>query len=107
MNHVEIIENNKGDIKLVRLIYDDHKSNSWIEFRNHPDNPNQDVFWDNDNYIFTKFYKFLKRWHDNKLKEKDEKKFKDIWPILTDDIIYELIEMIEFALEKEWYEFKE
>jgi hypothetical protein len=27
--------------------------------------------------------------------------------LLNQDVVSELIEMIEFALEKEWYEFKE
>jgi hypothetical protein len=110
MNHAEIIENDKGDIKLVRLIYIDHKSEAFIEFNSikHPNYPDQHLSWDNDNFIFGKFYKFLKRWKNGKLKKKDEEKFKDVWPILINiNVVDELIEMIEFALEKEWYEFKE
>jgi hypothetical protein len=108
MNHAEIIENDKGDIKLVRIIYDHRKSKAWIEFNSLKDQdyPNQDVVWDNDEFIFGKFYKFLKRWDENRLKKKDEKIFKDIWPILTDVVVSELIEMLEFALEKKWYEFE-
>ena len=34
MNHAETIENDKGDIKLVRLNYIDHKSEAYIEFNN-------------------------------------------------------------------------
>ena len=107
MNHAETIENDKGDIKLVRLSYIDHKSEAFIEFNNHPDNEKKYIVWDNADFIFTKFYKFLKRWKNRRMKKKDEEKFKDIWPILTDDVVRELIEMLEFALEKEWYEFKE
>ena len=107
MNHAETIENDKGDIKLVRLVYSDHKSEAFIEFNNHPDNAKKYVVWDNADFIFTKFYKFLKRWKNRRMKKKDEEKFKDIWPILTDDVVRELIEMLEFGLEKEWYEFKE
>jgi len=107
MNHAETIENDKGDIKLVRLSYIDHNSEAFIEFNNHPDNTKKYVVWDNANFIFTKFYKFLKRWKNRRMKKNDEEKFKDIWPILTDDVVRELIEMLEFALEKEWYEFKE
>ena len=108
MNHAETIETDKGDIKLVRLNSIDHKSEAYIEFNNIKlKSLNQYISWDNADFIFTKFYKFLKRWKNRKLKEKDEEKFKDIWPILTDDVVRELIEMLEFALEKEWYEFKE
>lgn len=108
MNHAETIENNKGDVKLVRLIYNDHYSEAWIEFSSLKDKeyPDQTLSWDNDDFIFGKFYKFLKRWDNRKLKKKDEENFKDVWLILNDDVVYELIEMIEFALEKEWYEFK-
>ena len=111
MNYSETIENDNGDIKLVRLSYIDHKSEVYIEFNNIKlkslNQLNQYISWDNADFIFTKFYKFLKRWKNRKLKEKDEEKFKDIWPILTDDVVIELIEMLEFGLEKEWYEFKE
>jgi hypothetical protein len=109
MNHAETIENDKGDIKLVRIIYDHRKSEAWIEFNSLKDQdyPNQDIIWDNDDFIFGKFYKFLIRYKCNKLKDKDEKKYKEVLSILNQDVVSELIEMIEFALEKEWYEFKE
>lgn len=107
MNHTETIENDKGDIKLVRLVYSDHKSEAFIEFNNHPDNEKKYIVWDNADFIFGKFYKFLIRYKCNKLKDKDEKKYKEVLSILNQDVVSELIEMIEFALEKEWYEFKE
>ena len=105
MIHTESIENTRGNIKLVRIIYSDHNSEAWIEFNGLKDQdyPSQDVFWDNDNFIFGKFYKFLKRWDENRLKKKDEDKFQEIWPILTDDLVGELLEMLDLALEKEWY----
>lgn len=105
MIHTEAIENTRGNIKLVRIIYSDHNSEAWIEFNGLKDQdyPSQDVFWDNDDFIFGKFYKFLKRWDENRLKKKDEDKFQEIWPILTDDLVSELIEMLDLAIEKEWY----
>jgi len=109
MNNIEAIENNDGDIKLVRLVYDHYKSEAWIEFNSlkNPEYPNQNVMWDNDNFIFTKFYKFLKRLKKGELKKKDREKFNDVWLILTDNTVRELIEMLEFALEKQWYKPKE
>lgn len=109
MNHAETIENDKGDIKLVRLVYSDHNSEAWIEFNSlkNQDYPNQDIIWDNDDFIFGKFYKFLIRYKCNKLKDKDEKKYKEVLSILNQDVVSELIDMLELALEKEWYEFKE
>ena len=109
MNNTESIENNDGDIKLVRLVYDHYKSQAWIEFNSlkDPEYPNQNVMWDNDNFIFTKFYKFLFRYKNNKLKDKDKKKYKEIYSILNQDVVSELIEMLEFAKKKEWYKPKE
>jgi hypothetical protein len=108
MNHAETIENDKGDIKLVRLVYSDHNSEAWIEFNSlkEPKYPNQDVVWDNDDFIFGKFYKFLIRYKCNKLKKNDKKKYDDVWSILNQDVVSELIDMLELALEKKWYEFE-
>lgn len=107
MLHTEQLENTYSDIKLVRLVYDNHKSDTWIEFNNikSPDYPNQ-LCWDNDDFIFTKFYKFLIRYKCNKLKKNDEKKYDDIWLILNQDVVSELIDMLEYAIEKKWYERK-
>jgi hypothetical protein len=41
------------------------------------------------------------------LKDKDEKKYKEVLSILNQNVVSELIDMLELALEKEWYEFKE
>lgn len=106
MIHTETIENTRGNIKLVRIIYDDgYKSEPWIEFNGlkDPCYYSQDLSWDNDDFIFGKFYKFLNRWKSQRLKERDEEKFQEIWTILTDDTVDELIEMLDFAIEKEWY----
>ena len=105
MIHTEAIENNRGNIKLVRIIYDHSNGECWIEFNSlkDPSYPEQDLCWDNDDFIFGKFYKFLNRWDNKRLKKKDEDKFQEIWPILTDDTVSELLEMLDLALEKEWY----
>jgi hypothetical protein len=108
MNHAETIENDKGDIKLVRLIYSHRNSEAWIEFNDlkEPKYPKKDIIWDNDDFIFGKFYKFLIRYKCNKLKDKDEKKYKEVFSILNQDVVSELIDMLELAIEKKWYEFK-
>lgn len=105
MIHTEAIENNRGNIKLVRIIYDNSNGECWIEFNSlkDPSYPSQDLCWDNDDFIFGKFYRFLKRWDNKRLKKKDEEKFQDIWSILTDDTVSELLEMLDLALEKEWH----
>jgi hypothetical protein len=107
MIHTETIENTRGNIKLVRIIYDFGNGECWIEFNGLKDEdyPSHDVFWDNDNFIFINFYKFLKRLKKGKLKKKDRENFNNVWPILTDDTVIELIKMLEFAIEKEWYRF--
>ena len=105
MTHTEAIENDRGNIKLVRIKYDNSNGECWIEFNGLKDSsyPSQDVCWDNHDFIFGKFYKFLKRWDNKRLKKKDEEKFQEIWTILTDDLVGELIEMLDLALEKQWY----
>lgn len=108
MNHTESIESNCGNIKLVRLIFNDHYSQLWIEFSSLQDleYPDQTLIWDNADFIFGKFYKFLKRWDNRKLKKKDEENFKDIWSILTDELVWEMLKMVEFAIEREWNQYK-
>jgi hypothetical protein len=105
MIHTEAIENNRGNIKLVRIKYDNSNGEPWIEFNGlkDPCYYSQDLCWDNHDFIFGKFYKFLKRWDNKRLKKKDEEKFQEIWTILTDDLVTELIEMLDLALEKQWY----
>jgi len=105
MIHTETIENTRGNIKLVRIIYDNSNGEPWIEFNGLKDSsyPEQDLCWDNHDFIFGKFYKFLKRWDNKRLKKKDEEKFQEIWTILTDDLVSELLEMLDLALEKQWY----
>lgn len=80
----------------------------WIEFKTikNKEYSDQNLVWDNDNYVFSKFYKFLKRWRKKEIKKKDRKEFEDIWYVLNDKRVEELIEMIEYALEKGWYESK-
>lgn len=78
----------------------------WIEFKTikNKEYPNQDLCWDNDYYIFVKFYKFLKRWMRKEIRKRDKKEFEDIWHVLNDKRVEELILMIELALEQGWYE---
>lgn len=78
----------------------------WIEFKTIKDKeyPDQDLSWDNPDFIFVKFYKFLKRWQKKELKKKDHKKYEDVWEILNEKVVEELILMIELALEQGWYE---
>lgn len=108
MNHTEQLENTYGNIKLVRLVYDHHKSDPWIEFMDikNSEYTDQHVSWDNDDFIFTKFYRFLIRYKCNKLKDKDKKKYDDVWLILNQDVVSELIDMLDYAMEKGWYELK-
>lgn len=72
-----------------------------LKNKNYPD---QTLMWDNDDYIFGKFYKFLKRWKKGELKKNDPKKFNDIWGLLTYPRVEELINMLEYAIKEKWYE---
>lgn len=62
-----------------------------------------DIYWDNEDYIFVRFRQFLKRWKDRELISDDKKEFKEIWDLLNKDSVDDLIEMIEQALKRGWY----
>lgn len=68
--------------------------------------PEQTVFWDNDKFIFEKFYRFLKRFDKNELKKKDEKKFLDVWNELNVDVVKDLINILDRAKQLGWYDNK-
>lgn len=64
--------------------------------------PKQTLMWDNPAFIFGKFYKFLNRWKKKELKKKDKENFSDIWEILSDDLVEDLLEMLEEAIRLGW-----
>ena len=76
-----------------------------LEFCNvEPKNyPGQTEIWDNEDYIWGKFYKFLKRFDESRLKKKDKEKFANIWSELNANIVKELIEMLDKGIELGWY----
>lgn len=108
MFRYDTIANDSDDIQLSALVIlkTGKREMSSIEFKQlrNKNFPDLTLLWDNDSFIFGKFYKFLKRWKEGRLKKKDKEKFADIWSILDDDVVNELIEMIEYALEEKWYE---
>jgi len=69
--------------------------------------PEQTLMWDNPRFIFGKFYKFLYRWEEGRLKKKDKETFSDIWHILTDELVEDVIEMLEEAICLGWKKNKE
>lgn len=83
-------------------------SSVWIDFKSimNKEYPEQTLMWDNEDFIFGKFYRFLNRWDKKRLKKKDEENFKDIWPILTDELVGEMLEMLDSAIMDGWYERK-
>ena len=52
---------------------------------------------------FIKFYKFLRRYKNHKLKKKDKSNYDDIWTILTDERVEEIIYILDSAIEQGWY----
>lgn len=79
-----------------------------IEFDNHEDF--KDEFWDNDDWIFGYFYDFLKRWKSRTITMEDIETdlYQDYkgneW---NEDRISDIIDIIEQALELNWYKPKE
>jgi hypothetical protein len=77
----------------------------WITFNelNDENYPDMKLSWDNSDFIFIKFYKFLHRWKNKTLKRKDRANYDDIWIILTDERVEEIIDMIDSAINQGWY----
>ena len=77
----------------------------WITFNEINDGkyPNMKLTWDNPDFIFKKFYKFLLRWENKSLKDKDYINYTDIWIILTDERVEEIINILDSAIEQGWY----
>lgn len=108
MFRYDVITDEECNIELTALIEPGTGKRTMvaIEFKNLrcKDYPTQTLLWDNDDYIFNDLYEFLKRWEKDEVWIKDKEKFQDIWPILSNDLVKELVEMIEYALEEKWYE---
>lgn len=99
------ISNEEGTIELTALFNDGKYSISSIVFKKlkNKEFPDQELFWDNDDFIFGKFRRFLRRWQRGRLKKKDQKKFEEIWNILDDETVDEILLMLETAFNLKWY----
>lgn len=64
--------------------------------------PTLTLCWDNPEWIFGKFYKFLYRCDEGRNKKKDRENFSDIWDILTTELVKDMIEMLEEAKRLNW-----
>jgi len=68
------------------------------------DIPN-DIYWDNEHYLFQTFYPFLIRYKAKMLFQEDKDEFKEITHLLEDgNTIDQLIEMFETAIKQKWYD---
>ena len=103
MYRYNTIASDAGEVELVKM-----HSSIWIDFTKVMDKeyPTLTLVWDNEDFIFGKFYRFLKRWNNNQLKKKDKEEFEDIWDILTDDLVEEMLAMLDLAITEGWYERK-
>ena len=101
------IINDEGNIELFALW--DEINEKWfmtaIEFKEIEEReyPATSLCWDNDDFIFNKFYMFLWRWYTDDYTEEDEETFKEIW-VFSKNEIKELIEMLDEALKQGWYD---
>ena len=79
----------------------------WIEFHDIMSDldPEESICWDNEDYLFEKFYPFLLRWKSRWCFPTDYKDFADVWQYFEDneELIDELIEMFDVALKQGWY----
>ena len=96
-----------GEIELSCFIDKGEHELTWIEFHSLKDEdyPDQDLVWDNEDFLFDDFYQFLHRWKNRVCSSEDHSNFKDIWNYFegNEDLIDELIEMFDEALKQKWY----
>lgn len=76
----------------------------WLDFISikSKEYPKQTVTWDNPDWIFGKFYKFLKRYILGECKKKDKEMFFDIWETLDKETAEDLKEMLDEAIKLGW-----
>ena len=107
-----IYSNYEGEVELCCFYERDRFDGSfaWMEFKEIKDDKysDQNLVWDNPDYLFNNFYEFLHRWNKRECLPADKVEFSDIWNYLeeTEGMVEELIEMLELALEQGWYERK-
>ena len=86
-----IVDRNSDDCPRLECIYDfDKKEYSMPSF--HYKN-GQEQYWDNQEFLFDEFYPILKRFKDRMLTFKDREEFKDIWYLMTEDWVNDVIEI--------------
>ena len=99
-----------GEFELSANI--DFKDNGYympnLTFTEIPDEqcPGQKLCWDNPDYLYCEFTKFLKRFLKKELKKKDKKNFKDIWHILNKDSCQAFLDMLKKSKELGWNKLK-
>ena len=64
------------------------------------DEKGKDIFWDNDDYIFGKFYNILKKYKFDILTDEDKEEIFQVYELLNNDIVLDLIECLDYAKEK-------
>lgn len=64
------------------------------------DEKGKDIFWDNDDFIFGKFYNILQKYKFNILTDEDKYEIAEIYELLNNDIVLDLIECLDYAKEK-------
>jgi hypothetical protein len=84
----------KGKYYMPYIIFEEIKD---IQF------PDLSLVWDNEDFIFGEFKAFLHRWKHRTLLPEDTTEFEEIWDILDEETVEELIEMLELALKQKWY----
>lgn len=77
----------------------------WLEFTEIKDKtyPDQNMVWDNSDYLFVTFYKFLNAYLNRSLTPQDKEEFEDIYDYLDDNKCNDLLELLNTAKNLNWY----
>jgi hypothetical protein len=71
-----------------------------LTFLDHP--TMKDEYWDNENFIFEKFYQFASRWKNRRMINSDLLEFQFVLNKLDEESMNTLIDIIELAKELGW-----
>lgn len=85
-------------------IYKNRYYMPWITFKNIQNKkyPSQNLTWDNVDFIFGDFYKFLLHYLDRYVSEKEKNLFADIYAEINDEEANILLEMLQEGIKLGW-----
>lgn len=96
---ISVLENSEGKTPMLGI--------EFTEIIPNKDYPWVTLYWDEEDWIFSKFRNSINRYALGKAKDKDRKRLKEIESLLTLETAQEILEMLNEALRLGWYKQKD